>query len=81
MHEIFECFPQYLSDISTTILDSPRVPVSQVEIDPQAVFIFDVNILFIEIKASAFESDVVLNDGTDGGDEVEIVHVLQRKLW
>ena len=54
MHEIFDCFPQYLSDISTTILDSPRVSVSQVEIDPQAVFICDANVHFIEIKASAF---------------------------
>ena len=42
---------------------------------------FDANIHFIEVEAGAFESDVVLNDGTDGGDDVEIIQVLQRKLW
>ena len=75
------CLPHWLPNISTKILDRAWVPVSQVEIYPQAVFIFDANVHFIEVKASAFESDVVLNDGTDSGDEVEIVQVLQRKLW
>ena len=55
--------------------------VISAEIDPQAVFIFYVNVFFIEVKASAFESDVVLNNGTDGGDDVEIIKVFQRKLW
>ena len=74
-------FPHWESNISTKALDNTWVSVSQVEIDPQAVFIFDANVHFVEIKASAFESDVVLNDGTDGGDDVEIIQVLQRKLW
>ena len=64
-------FPQWLSYISAKVLDWTWVPVSQVEIDPQAVFIFDANFHFIEIKAIAFESDVVFNDGAACGDDVE----------
>ena len=77
----FDYFPHRFSDISTKALDRTWVSVSQVEIDPQAVFIFDANVHLIEIKATAFESDVVFWNGTDGGDDVEILQVLQRKLW
>ena len=77
----FDYFPHRFSDISTKALDRTWVSVSQVEIDPQAVFIFDANVHFIEVKASAFQSDVVLNDGTDGGDDVKILQVRQGKLW
>ena len=70
-------FPHWQSYISTKALDDSRVSVSQVEIDPHAILIIDKYIHFIEIKPRAFDSDVVFWYWTDGGDDVEILQVLQ----
>ena len=73
-------FPHRESHISTEALYDTRVPVSQVQIDPHAMIIFHADIHFIKIKTSAFYSDVVFWDGTDGGDNVEIIPVLQTNF-
>ena len=50
------------------------------QIDPHAMIIFDADIHFIEIKTSAFYPDVVFGNGTDGGDEEEIIPLLQSNF-
>ena len=44
------------------------------------MIIFHADIHFIEIETSAFYPDVVFWDGTDGGDEEEIIPVLQTNF-
>ena len=44
------------------------------------MIIFHADVHFIEIETSAFYPDVVFWDGTDGGDEEEIIPVLQTNF-
>ena len=82
MFKMVNFFPHWQSHISTKVLDNTWVSVSQVEIDPHAIFfIFDPDFHFIEIKPCLFYPDVVFWDGTDGGDDVEILKVLQANFF
>ena len=70
-------FPHWESHISAKALDDSRISVSLVQVDPHWKIVDYLHIHLIEIKPRAFYSDVVLWDGTDGGDDVEILQVLQ----
>ena len=69
-----------MSNISTEVLYGTWVSVSEEEIDPQAVFTFNVDILLIEIKSSVFQPDIVFYDRADGGDDMKIIKVLETEL-
>ena len=72
--------PQRSSNISTEVLDGTGVSVSQEQIDPHDSVLCDFEFHFFKIKASILQSHQILDDWTEGGDDVEISQILQKRF-
>ena len=74
------CLPQGSSNISTEVLDGTGVSVSQEQIDPHDSVLCDFEFHFFKIKARTFQPHQILDDWTEGGDDVEISQILQKRF-
>ena len=75
-----DCRPQGSSNISTEVLDGTGVSVSQEQIDPHDSVLCDFEFHFFKIKARTLQSHQVLDDWAEGGDDVEISQILQKRF-
>ena len=75
-----DCLPQGSSNISTEVLDGTGVSVSQEQIDPHDSVLSNFEFHFFKIKARTLQSHQVLDDWTEGGDDVEISQILQKRF-
>ena len=78
--DLNDILPQWFSHVSTEVLDGTGVSVSQKEIDPHDSVLSDFEFHFFKIKARTFQSHQILDDWTEGGDDVEISQILQKRF-
>ena len=62
------------------MLDGTGVSVSQEQIDPHDSVLGDFEFHFFKIKARTLQSYQILDDRTEGRDDVEISQILQKRL-
>ena len=63
------------------MLDCTGVSVSQEQIDPHDSVLGDFEFHFFKIKARTLQSHKILDDWAEGGDDVEIGQILQKRFW